>query len=129
MFMMGPVILFVIAVIVIGIIAAYGFSEKGMTDRASMLAKMQKNMLEKNKETYKEIAKMQAELEKDILEDNQEILKETANKKAHINKEAVKAMAGAVKEGFSENGAVFCKHCGASIDSDSKFCKKCGKEQ
>ena len=23
----------------------------------------------------------------------------------------------------------YCKHCGTSIDSDSTFCKKCGKEQ
>ena len=127
--MMGLVIFFVIAVIIIGIIAVYGFSEKGMSDQVSRLAKMQKNMIEKNKETYKEMAKIQAELEKDILEDNQEILKETAKQKANINKEAVKVMASAVKEGFSGNGEMFCKHCGASIDLDSKFCKKCGKEQ
>ena len=24
---------------------------------------------------------------------------------------------------------VFCKHCGSKIDADSKFCKKCGREQ
>ena len=24
---------------------------------------------------------------------------------------------------------IFCKHCGAKIDADSKFCKSCGKEQ
>lgn len=24
---------------------------------------------------------------------------------------------------------MFCKHCGTPIDIDSKFCKKCGKEQ
>ena len=126
--MWGPAIGFCIVAIGIGVIAAYMFSEKGMTNQASRLAKMQKRMLEKNKETYKEIAKIQSEIENDILEDNQEILKETANKKADINKEAVKAMASAVKEGFSED-EMYCKHCGASIDSDSKFCKKCGKEQ
>ena len=28
-----------------------------------------------------------------------------------------------------ETNKVYCKHCGASIDADSKFCKICGKEQ
>ncbi|MBR0385607.1 MAG: zinc-ribbon domain-containing protein [Erysipelotrichaceae bacterium] len=25
--------------------------------------------------------------------------------------------------------AVYCKYCGALIDADSRYCKKCGKEQ
>ena len=33
-----------------------------------------------------------------------------------------------IKDGFNQNN-VFCKHCGCEIDADSKFCKKCGKEQ
>lgn len=30
---------------------------------------------------------------------------------------------------FNNDGQIFCKECGAPIDADSKFCKKCGKEQ
>lgn len=37
--------------------------------------------------------------------------------------------ARAIKEGLTEDETIYCKHCGASIDSDSTFCKKCGKEQ
>ena len=74
------------------------------------------------------MGKAVANAQKNILDENEEVLKETANKNADINKEAVKSMASAVKDGFSE-GEIYCKHCGASIDSDSKFCKKCGKEQ
>jgi len=34
-----------------------------------------------------------------------------------------------MKKGFTEEGSVFCKHCGFFIDNDSKYCKSCGKEQ
>lgn len=27
------------------------------------------------------------------------------------------------------NNKAYCKECGAEIDADSKFCKKCGKQQ
>ena len=64
-----------------------------------------------------------------IINDNEEILKNTANKTANINKDAVKVMAQSIKEGFSDNNDVYCKHCGGLIDYDSKFCKSCGKEQ
>lgn len=67
-------------------------------------------------------------VQKKILDENEETLKEIANKKASINKEAIKTVARSVKDGMSEE-EMYCKHCGASIDSDSKFCKKCGKEQ
>ena len=36
--------------------------------------------------------------------------------------------ARAIKDGFMDK-QIYCKHCGASIDEDSRFCKKCGKEQ
>lgn len=75
------------------------------------------------------MGKAVANAQNNILNENEEALKTAANKNADIHKEAVKTMASAVKEGFSEKGEMFCKHCGASIDSDSKFCKKCGKEQ
>ena len=33
-------------------------------------------------------------------------------------------------EGLTEEESdVYCKHCGASIDSDSTFCKACGRKQ
>ena len=48
---------------------------------------------------------------------------------ADASKEGVKITAKALKEGFTEEDSIHCKHCGEVIDSDSKFCKKCGKEQ
>ena len=43
--------------------------------------------------------------------------------------EGIKIKAGAVKEGFTGGDTMYCKHCGTSIDSDSRFCKSCGKAQ
>lgn len=47
---------------------------------------------------------------------------------ADASKDAIRIKTGAVRDGFMGN-YIFCKHCGSSIDSDSKFCKSCGKEQ
>ena len=75
-----------------------------------------------------EITKAQAKAGKYVLDKNKEDLKDIASMHADIQSEAIKKTAEAVKEGISEK-KIFCKHCGASIDADSKFCSKCGKEQ
>ena len=75
-----------------------------------------------------EISKAQAKAGKYVLDKNKEDLKDIASMHADIQSEAIKKTAEAVKEGISEK-KIFCKHCGSSIDADSKFCSKCGKEQ
>ena len=70
-----------------------------------------------------------ARAQNNIINNNEDILRETANKTANINKDAVRTMAHAVKEGFTEDNLMYCKHCGSAIDGDSTFCKSCGKEQ
>ena len=75
-----------------------------------------------------EISKAQARTQKYVLNENKEDLKDIASNIADIQSEAIKKNAAAVKEGFQKD-KIFCKHCGASIDADSKFCQKCGKEQ
>ena len=69
-----------------------------------------------------------AKAQNNVINNNEEILKETANKTADIHKDAVKTIVHSVKEGFTDNNSVYCKHCGAQIDADSTFCKKCGKQ-
>lgn len=64
---------------------------------------------------------------KKILEENEDVLKDIKDAETRINKDAIRESARAVKEGFVDS-KIYCKHCGASIDSDSKFCKSCGKE-
>ena len=63
-----------------------------------------------------------------MMEQNEELLKELSTKSANLSKDGIKIKAGAVKEGFSVD-SIYCKHCGFTIDSDSKFCKACGKRQ
>ena len=70
-----------------------------------------------------------AKAQKNILINNEENLRFSANKQADINKDAIKTTMHAIKEGLTEDALIYCKHCGASIDADSKFCKSCGKEQ
>ena len=50
-------------------------------------------------------------------------------KEAEIEKEGIKIKTSAFKEGMSGTKTIYCKHCGSRIDSDSKFCKSCGKRQ
>lgn len=70
----------------------------------------------------------QLKASKYMMEENEELLKELSTKSANLSKDGIKIKAGAVKEGFSV-GSIYCKHCGFAIDSDSKFCKACGKRQ
>lgn len=74
-----------------------------------------------------EISKTSYKTARYIQSENKEDLTDIANTSADISKDAVKTIVKSVKEGF--NDSIYCKHCGAAIDSDSRFCKSCGKEQ
>lgn len=63
-----------------------------------------------------------------VISSHEDDLREISTKSANIYKDGIEITAKAIKNGFI-NEKQFCKHCGASIDSDSKFCKSCGKEQ
>ena len=76
-----------------------------------------------------EISKFKIETAKYIQEQNKEDLTDIATNTADIMEDAVAKTAGAVRKGFAKEATMYCKHCGAVIDSDSKFCKSCGKEQ
>lgn len=104
----GTVVIFVIAFI---ILTLTGSSQKGLektlTKSMNAVVKAQNN----------------------VIKNNEDILRENANKNADINKDAVRTIAHSVKEGFTDDNTIYCKHCGSLIDGDSKFCKVCGKEQ
>ena len=74
-----------------------------------------------------EITKMSAKSIKYIQQENKEDFKDIANNTADIASEAITKTATAIKDGLDDK--IFCKYCGEKIDSDSKFCSKCGKEQ
>ena len=66
---------------------------------------------------------------KHMVDYSKEDLKDISDGMAYATHDGVKNTARAIKEGLTEKNSIYCKHCGASIDSDSKFCKSCGKEQ
>lgn len=60
-------------------------------------------------------------------DDSKEDLKLINDIEAEVKKDALTSNAQALKKGFKDE--IYCKHCGYLIDSDSTFCKKCGKKQ
>ena len=87
---------------------------------------IQNNAVQNNNETK---TNTQPNNNSQLMEQNNNDLAYMSQKEAEIKSGGVRTTAKAVKEGLTGVESVFCKHCGASIDSDSKFCKKCGKEQ
>ena len=76
---------------------------------------------------HPEITKMSTKSAKYIQQENKEDLKDIANNTAKIASEAITKTTTAINKGFDDK--IFCKYCGEKINSDSKFCNKCGKEQ
>lgn len=76
-----------------------------------------------------EVAKLSTKSAKYIVNDNKDDLTDIANTSADIYNDAITQTTRAIKKGLTEEKSMFCKHCGAKIDADSKFCNKCGKEQ
>lgn len=68
-----------------------------------------------------------------MMDESKEDIKSISDDMAYATKDGIKvstsAFASGLKEGFSGEESIYCKHCGSVIDSDSTFCKKCGKEQ
>ena len=95
--------------------------------------KMQKRMLEDNKEVIQDLGKLTGEIgvktTKGIMDENEDDLRHISSKGADIASDGITKTVRAIKKGMSDAGDVYCKHCGESIDSDSSFCKACGKKQ
>lgn len=71
----------------------------------------------------------QVKATKYMMDESKEDLKSVTDGMAYATKDGIKTTTRAIKEGLMEDNNIYCKHCGSEIDSDSKFCKKCGKEQ
>ena len=73
-----------------------------------------------------EIVKARLQAARYIQEEAKDDLTAIASNSAEITKDAVTTTAEAIREGMEIKK--YCKHCGAKIDSDAKFCTACGKE-
>lgn len=74
-----------------------------------------------------EIAKANAKTARYIQEENKDDLTAIATNNAEIMSDAITTTADALRD--TKKATKFCKHCGEKIDSDSRFCSSCGKEQ
>lgn len=126
-------VMFIVIPILSGLIFLFTilmmFSSKFRGKMMSKQVNAMKHMTNFSKVDMEEMMTNMINTKNNVINKNEETLRNIANKTADINKDAVKSTASAVKEGFSNEATVFCKHCGAVIDADSKFCKSCGKEQ
>ena len=87
------------------------------------------HMMKSSKNSLSDLAGTALDIKKNILTENEDVLKEMYTKEAEIEKEGLKIKTSAIKEGLSGTKNNYCKHCGSLIDSDSRFCKSCGKKQ
>lgn len=131
-------IMFVLVPVFIGCVFVFTFammfSPKLRSKFMGHQLRMQKQMLEDNKEVMQDIGKLSGEIgvktTKGIIDENEEDIRHIATKSADMTKDAITTTTRAIKKGLTEDeDPVYCKHCGTRIDGDSKFCKKCGKEQ
>ena len=72
----------------------------------------------------------------DAIDGNEDELRNVVDKGSDIASggifKAARAFGRGIKESFGGakgQADVYCKYCGASIDADSVFCKKCGRQQ
>lgn len=67
------------------------------------------------------------------INENKDDIRNIADKGADIMSGPVETLSRSAGRGFREGYAtadtMFCKHCGATIDRDSKFCSECGGQQ
>lgn len=129
MFILVPILMVAMLVFMICIMFVPSFRSKFMGHQL----KMQKQMLEDNKDVMADIGKISGEIgvktTKGIIDENEDDIRHVVGKTADIASDGITKTARAIKKGFTEEEPIYCKHCGASIDSDSIFCKACGKKQ
>lgn len=63
-----------------------------------------------------------------FVQQNIPVAKEGIEKMSPSMGKAAEEVAKGIKKGLSDDNTIYCKYCGAEIDVDSSFCKKCGKE-
>lgn len=124
MFIIVPIFIGIVFIFVIAMFISPKFRGKMMARQVKTV----KYMLDESKKDLEEIGGMSINVKKNIIDDNEEFLKDISEKEGEIAGIGIEKKVRAIKKGLLED-EMYCKHCGMLIDSDSKFCKKCGKEQ
>ena len=64
-----------------------------------------------------------------MMDESKDEIHNISSDMADATKDGIRTTVSTIREGIKGEQTAYCKHCGASIDADSKFCKSCGKEQ
>ncbi len=72
------------------------------------------------------IERFKMQVREHIQEENKGTLTSIANTSADINSEAAGKVAKSMHNEISKQPAKFCKHCGAPVEPNQKFCSNCG---
>lgn len=64
-----------------------------------------------------------------MMDESKKDIESISNDMVDATQESIEKSSRAIRKGIMEEECIYCKHCGSKIDRDSKFCKKCGKEQ
>ncbi len=102
--------------------------------------KTEKYIMETSKEDLKDLLSTTMGIgigaTSDAIDSNEDELRNVVDKSSDIASggifKSAKAFAKGFKSGFGDAQGqldAYCKYCGASIDADSVFCKKCGRQQ
>lgn len=108
--------------------------------RGKMMArqfKAMKHMVDYSANDIADMAKTAGDLsvgvKKRFQDEHHDDLMDMAEFDGELTAKKIKATAEVVKDVLGSTGSnkpqIYCKHCGASIDADSRFCKSCGQEQ
>lgn len=107
------------------------FSPKLQAKMLSRQIKSLKHTIDYSKEDLENLITNMGDISinstKNIIDGNENELKDIVEKSSDLGSIAVEKTARAIKNGLKGN-MVYCKYCGKVIDSDSRFCKNCGKE-
>lgn len=123
--------LFILTIFVLAI--AMAVSPKLRGKLMSRQIKATKYMFDESKDDLTDIGttvgNVAANTYKNIIDANEDNLRETFTKQANMSKDAIETTVRAIKDGITKDASIYCKHCGKPIDTDSEFCKFCGKKQ
>ena len=125
------IFLFSILAIVFAVFAV--FSPKLRGKLMSWQVKAAKNMLDESKDDLSDLYNTASNIaitgKKKVMDEHADVMEEISIKEAEIESRGIEIKARALKQGLTNESVIYCKHCGSTIDNDSKFCKICGKEQ
>lgn len=129
-------ILFIIVPILIGAGFIFTFtmifSPKLRSKFMGHQIKSMKYMLDDNKNNLSDMMSSASDVaitaRERIMDEHEDTIRDLNTRDARTKKDSIEITARAIRDGLMGEKQ-YCKHCGQLIDTDSKFCKVCGKQQ